>query len=187
MAIGSRPEPALRICSCLAPTALSREEVDRRLTQLYGPVALKSPPFAFDVTDYYAPEMGEGLQRVWLCFERLFGPETLPRYRRETGRIEAELGVGGRRRFNLDPGYLDHGKLVLASLKPAPDKIYMGHGVWAHTCLRYGAGRWAAPDHSFPDFQDGRFDGFFSEARRLYLRLLRERTDGRACPPPRGG
>jgi hypothetical protein len=65
------------------------------------------------------------------------------------------------------------GKLVLASLKEAPDKIYMGRGVWAHICLRYRFGAFTAPDHSFPDFQDGRFFETMLQARDLYRSLLR--------------
>ena len=80
----------------------------------------------------------------------------------------------------LDPGYLDLGKLVLASLKEAPDKIYLGEGVWAHTCLRYDSGSFRAPEHSFADFRDGRFDPFMLEARALYKSLLR-------VAPPDGG
>ena len=76
---------------------------------------------------------------------------------------------------NLDPGYLDLGKLVLASCKEAPDKLYLGEGVWGHTCLRYRFGAFSAPDHSFPDFQDGRFNSFFTEARGLYKSMLQER------------
>jgi hypothetical protein len=173
MAVGHKPPPVLRLCSCLAPAGLRPAAAADRLVSLYGPLALVSPPFPFDVTDYYEAEMGPCLERTWFCFESLCGPETLPRFRRATGRIEAELAEADRRRVNLDPGYLDHSKLVLASLKPAPDKIYMGHGVWAHTCARYGDGRWSAPSHSFPDFQDGRFDGFLAQARRLYRGLLR--------------
>jgi len=62
-----------------------------------------------------------------------------------------------------------------ASLKEAPDKIYMGQGVWAHTCLKFRWGKFTAPDHSFPDFQDGRFDAFMLEARNLYKSLLQRR------------
>ena len=61
---------------------------------------------------------------------------------------------------------------VVASLKEAPDKIYLGRGVWAHTCLRYRDGGFSAPDHSFPDFRDGRFDRFMGQARRTYKSLL---------------
>jgi hypothetical protein len=148
--------------------------VEEALSEVFGTIDLKSPAFPFDVSSYYEEEMGKGLQRLWYGFRHLCPAEQLPAARLATARIEETFTAKGRRRVNLDPGYLDLGKLVLASLKQAPDKIYMGRGVWAHTCLRYRFGEFSAPDHSFPDFRDGRFNGFMLEARRLYKSLLPE-------------
>lgn len=168
------PVRALRVCSCLTARSELLPEVEARLSEEYGAIALHSPPYPFDISDYYRDEMGENLTRTWYCFRELCEADALAAYRLATGRIEDELAVDGRRRVNLDPGYLDAGKLVLTSLKEAPDKIYLGRGVWAHTCLRYRFGGFVAPDHSFPDFRDGRFDAFMLEARALLKRLLHE-------------
>ena len=43
----------------------------------------------------------------------------------------------------------------------------------ALTCLRYDHGEFVAPDHSFPDFIDGRFNDFMLEVRANYRRILR--------------
>ena len=166
------PAPVLRLCSCLTAEPELLTTVESELVRAYGEVALRSPAFPFDTSDYYREEMGEGLERHWLCFQEPFGAEQLPEFRLTTGRIEAKLAADGNRRVNLDPGYLDLGKLVLASLKEAPDKIYMGRGVWAHTCLQFRWGEFTAPDHSFPDFQDGRFNTFMLKARNLYKVFL---------------
>jgi hypothetical protein len=171
--------PVLGMCSCLTAHPALLRETERELAGAFGEIALKSPVYAFDTSDYYREEMGEGLERYWYCFRPLWRPERLPRHRLATGRIEATFAEGGRRRVNLDPGYLDLSKLVLASQKEAPDKIYLGEGVWAHTCLRFGSGSFAAPGHSFPDFQDGRFDDFMLEARALYKSLLPHHQDQR--------
>jgi len=159
--------PAVLMVSVLYASDGILEESVRRLEEAFGPVALRSDPYAFDMSDYYRPEMGDGLRRVWLAFEQPVPPDGLADWKLECASIEEDMTEDGRRRANLDPGYLDFGKLVLASFKEAPDKIYMGRGVWAHTCLRYGHGRFTAPDHSFPDFRDGRFDAFMRRARRL--------------------
>jgi hypothetical protein len=164
--------PVLGLCSCLTGRPELLPETERELVGVFGEIALKSPTFAFDTSDYYREELGDGLERHWYCFRSLWRAERLPRDRLATGRIEARLAAGGKRRVNLDPGYLDLGKLVLASRKEAPDKIYMGDGVWAHTCLRFGSGSFRAPDHSFADFIDGRFDAFMLDARALYKELL---------------
>jgi len=166
------PAPVLRLCSCLTSRRELLARVEEELTRTFGPMALTSPAFSFEISDYYEREMGVGLERRWYVFQELFGAEELPAFRLATATIEEAHAMDGRRRVNLDPGYLDLGKLVLASLKEAPDKIYLGRGVWAHTCLRYRDGGFTAPDHSFPDFRDGRFDGFMGEARRLYKSLL---------------
>ena len=118
------PAPVLRVCSCLTGLPELLPEVESALEHEFGAVELRSEPFAFDISDYYRDEMGDGLRRTWLCFRRLCAAERLPEARMATERIEARFAVEGRRRVNLDPGYLDLGKLVLASLKEAPDKIY---------------------------------------------------------------
>jgi hypothetical protein len=133
---------------------------------------LASGSFPFDMTCYYEKEMGSPLERRWFCFG-LADPSGLSRWKRDCMEIEESFSERRRRRVNLDPGYLDLGKLVLASCKAAPDKIYLSDGVYAHTCLRYGRGGFAAPEHSFADFIDGRFNGFFMEARALYRKALR--------------
>jgi len=163
--------PVLRLCSCLTAEAELLPRVQAALEAEFGMIALRSAPFPFDTSDYYRAEMGAHLQRYWYCFKKLYAAESLPEYRHASGKIERSFLQADRRRVNLDPGYLDYGKLVLASLKEAPDKIYMGRGVWAHTCLRFRDGRFIAPDHSFPDFMDGRFNAFMLEARALYKSL----------------
>jgi hypothetical protein len=168
------PDPVLPVVSVLFPGGLPLEPAADALEGLFGPAMQASEPFPFELTDYYSGEMGEGLQRVWISYRRLQGAEELPGWKLDCARLEMELSGGGPRSYNLDPGYLDHGKLVLASFKGAPDKIYMGRGVYAHTCLRYRFGSFRAPDHSFPDFTGGTYDDFMMELRRGYKEMLRE-------------
>ncbi|MBI3925078.1 MAG: DUF4416 family protein [Armatimonadetes bacterium] len=171
-------EPVLRIVGCLTGCSDLLAELEPCLEERFGAIALRSPPYRFDLSPYYAREMGPELHRYWYSFEQLFSPELVPESRRFTGQAEERFSREGRRRVNLDPGYLDHGKLVLASWKQAPDKIYLGTGVWAHVCLRFRSGRFEAPDHSFPDFRDGRYAPFFTQARGLYRRLLARGKSG---------
>jgi hypothetical protein len=166
--------PVIRLVSVLTPGEDLLDAVRPHLEEAFGPPALESGRYPFDRSGYYEKEMGRSLTRVWIAFETLAPAEELPLWKQSCVTIEDRFREGGARRVNLDPGYLDHGKLVLASCKEAPDKIYMGSGVWAHTCLRFRFGAFEAPDHSFPDFRDGRFYDFFMEARRLMKRLQRE-------------
>lgn len=165
------------VVSVISGDPFQVEAVLPELIVSFGPVALQSGAYPFDMSSYYRPEMGEELQRCWLCFAVLRDPAELPAWKILTRDLENTMSRDGRRTVNLDPGYLDHGKLVLASFKEAPDKVYMGSGVWAHTCLRYRFGDFTGPDHSFPDFLDGRFNGFFRQAKGVYRKLLRERPE----------
>lgn len=165
---------ALPVISVLYGNADDMDRCLARLRCLMGDVVLAGGPFPFDMTDYYSREMGNGLLRNWFCFSPA-DPSLLPFWKERCIEIEAEFGGEGHRRVNIDPGYLDHGKLVLASCKAAPDKIYLGRGVYAHTCLRYRSGEFHGPDHSFADFIDGRFNSFFLEAKSIYKGILKSR------------
>ncbi|MCK5785686.1 MAG: DUF4416 family protein [Candidatus Sabulitectum sp.] len=172
----SLPEPAPRVLpvtSVLYGDSVFLKEALDSLQILFGEIVLFSEPFPFDMTDYYQDEMGASIQRVWLCFAPLQDPSQLTVWKEKCIEIEEILGGDGKRLVNIDPGYLDHGKLVLASCKAAPDKIYLGRGVFAHTCLRYRRGEFHGPEHSFADFIDGRFDVFFHSAKALLRKLLR--------------
>lgn len=176
------PRPVLRLCSCLSGDRARFDEVEAALSPLWGPVCRRSTPFPFEVSGYYREELGDEVERLWFVFEKLMPPEELPAFRHGIASLEDAWRVEGMRRVNLDPGYLDFGKLVLASLKEAPDKIYLDRGVWAHTCLRWSHGAFEAPVHSFPDFRDGRFDAFMTEMRQLYRRLLRKLPPAEPVP-----
>jgi len=173
MAEMKEPRHVLRVCSCLTSHQILVDEVASSLSSQFGEIALVSEPFNFDLSTYYEPEMGTEIMRYWFCFSQLFGADKLAEYRLHTGKIEDSFAVEGNRIVNLDPGYLDFGKLVLASLKEGADKIYLGQCVWAHTCLRFRNGKFTAPDHSFADFKAHTFDDFFIQARGLYKQLLK--------------
>jgi hypothetical protein len=166
--------PVMVIISIISREDQLKESTRIPLESRFGKAELESALYPFDLSDYYEKEMGSFLSRRWYCFSKLRDGSELAEWKCFCESIENDyLDRKGNRTVNIDPGYLDYGKLVLASFKSAPDKIYMGRGVWAHTCLRYGNGSFMAPDHSFPDFKDERFNDFMLEARRLYRKMLR--------------
>ncbi len=166
--------PVIPVISVLSSNEEKKREAEHFLESHFGSLELSSETYAFDLSDYYSGEMGNELTRKWHSFSTLGDASHLVEWKYACVGIEDRfLDPDGNRNVNIDPGYLDYGKLVLASFKSAPDKIYMGRGVWAHICLRYGHGQFAAPDHSFPDFIDGRFNEFMLQVRRRYRERLR--------------
>jgi hypothetical protein len=134
----------------------------------FGDVDYRSPDIPFDVTDYYEPEMGSPQFRFFVSFRKMVFPNELARIKIETNLIEDALAVGGLRKVNLDSGYLDYDKAVLASAKYNAQKVYLDSGIWADLTLHYEKGRYHAYPWSFPDFRSGRYDAVFLKMRRLY-------------------
>ena len=98
----------------------------------------------------------------------------------ECNDIETTLACEGRRRVNLDAGYLDHNKYLLASAKEAGQKVYLNEGIYADLSGRYKAGKYRPFEWSFPDFKDGRYDEELLEIRKLYMQQLKKyRSTGR--------
>jgi len=85
----------------------------------WGQIDFVGPDHPFDVTDYYHKEMGAILQRRLVAFLKLVPPESIREAKHICNRIEDQLVGSQGRRVNLDIGYLDHNKIVLASMKAA--------------------------------------------------------------------
>jgi hypothetical protein len=178
------PSPALQLLA-----AFSRHEsvlgwARARAEGEWGPIALESPHFEFNETDYYTPTMGAGLKKVFWAFERRFDPAALAQMKRLTNAWEDELAGIARRReirgddgnpiveprpLNLDPGYLTVAKLVLASTKDYAHRIYLCDGIFAEITLFYRHGRWEHHEWTFPDYRRGDYHEFFTACRN-YLK-----------------
>ena len=158
------------------------EEVKTRLSQERGAVDLESPPFAFNLTDYYAAEMGAGLHRRFLSFAELGEPECLPALKLWTNaleeRIRTERGLPGRP-ANIDPGYLTASALVMATTKDFSHRIPLGQGIYAHLEFLFTKGGVKVLDWTYPDFRTAPVQEFFLELRGRFLRAVRRTPPGR--------
>lgn len=148
--------------------------LEEHLERHFGPIEARSDAFDFGETDYYRDEMGEGLKRIFYSFSVLIDPARIVDIKIESNRIESEFAPDGRRRVNIDPGYMDFYKLVLASAKFQGQKVYLGKGVYADPTLYYDKG-WKSCDWSFPDFKSGRYDEFLTGVRRSYKNKMRNK------------
>jgi len=144
------------------------------LQERYGEIDYRSPSFEFDITDYYVPEMGKPIYRLFVSFERFINPKEIARIKVETNTVEDRLAVGGKRKVNLDPGYMDYDKVVLASAKYNGQKIYLDHGIWADLTLHYEKKTFHPYPWSFPDFKQGMYDEVFLEIRKRYRKQRRD-------------
>ena len=145
----------------------------RLMESAWGEMDYNGPDHPFDPTDYYEPEMGKNLRRRLISFQKLFPPEKIGEAKHLANDIEDKTAGENGRLVNLDVGYLDLNKIVLASFKGAGQKIYLGGGVWADMTARYRAGRYQPFEWTFPDFSDGRYDAELKAIREILRGQLR--------------
>jgi hypothetical protein len=167
-------DPVKLIVAVLRSPAASLDMTMEMLQSRWGDVDFSGADHLFDMTNYYEPEMGTGLSRRLVSFFHLIPPDGLCDAKHFCNTIEDQMSGSKGRLVNLDVGYLDHNKIVLASFKGAGQKIYLGHGVWADMVARYRKGRYCPFEWTFPDFRDGRYDQELLQIRKIYLQQLRE-------------
>jgi hypothetical protein len=132
----------------------------------YGPTRMASDPVPFTWSCYYDAEMGPGLTRRFLAFERPIYPGSLGETKLATCALEEAHARDGRRMFNLDPGYLTLSTLVVASTKEASYRVYLGDGTYAQPMLVYRAGQFEPFEWTYPDYRDLAHLGFFLAVRQ---------------------
>ena len=146
------------------------------LVKHFGPLDYQSEVLPFNHTSYYACEFGEGLLRQIVAFKGLIPPDCLAAIKRTTNELEMTWAENGRRRVNLDPGYLSLGKLVLATTKDYAHRIYLGQGIYAEVTLHYKHGAFQPWEWTYPDYASPPYRAIFAQIRRIYAAQLREST-----------
>ena len=172
-------QPVKLICGLLSgdPDLLRRAK--QLLRQTLGPIDLESAIWPFFQTDYYAEEMGPDLKRQFVSFDRPINPEEAANIKHETNALEERIaedcaGLDVPRPVNLDPGYIDLGKLVLMTTKDNAHRVYIGQHMYAEVTLRYGAGTWHVWPWTYADYHQEHYHAFFTQVRER-LREQRRR------------
>lgn len=160
------------ICGVTISPKVKLEDVITNLEYTFGMVEDKSQIIDFTHTNYYTPEMGPNLKKVLLSFEKPFMADNLWLAKRSTIDIECIYMKDGKRQVNLDPGYLETSKLVLASTKNFSHRIYLNQGVWAEVTLIYADGKFQKLPWTYPDYIEDEFISFLEKIREKYKRSL---------------
>lgn len=167
-------EPAKLVVGCFLADQALMEPVAQDLADAFGAVDGVSPWFAFDFTTYYAAEMGAPLFRRFLTFRPLIRQRKLSWIKCETNRIEKRYAEAGRRRVNIDPGYLLLSRFVLATGKNYTHRIYIGRGIYADLTLVYGKGGYETLPWTYPDYADAGIRNYLLAVRKKYVLELKE-------------
>lgn len=172
----TEPKPVKLFMGLLSsrPEILSSVEEDLRAE--FGPTDLESELIPFDFTDYYRQEMGEGIKRKFISFEKLVDPGKIPDIKINTNETEEEfsedLDVEIPRPINIDPGYVGLSKMVLATTKNYSHRIYVRDGIYAEVTLQYRDGCFQPLQWTYPDYRSHEYLEFFERVRTRYCDQL---------------
>lgn len=144
------------------------------LKKRFGKIDFQSPELDFNYTDYYFPELGAPLKRAFISFQKLLSEEKLADIKIYTNSLEEKFSAKGKRRINIDPGFLSGGKLVLATTKNYNHRVYLKKGVFAEVTLFYKKDGFQPWPWSYPDYQSQEYLAIFNTIRGL---LLPDRRD----------
>ena len=168
------PKPVKLFVGILSSENTLLEEVEYLLAKRLGKVDIKSEIFPFDFTDYYKKEMGTNISRQFLCFKELINPEELSDIKIWTNELENEIKCYRKsdvaRPINLDPGYLTHCNLIIASAKDYYHRIHLQNGIYAEVTLFYQHEVFKNLPWTYPDFQTEEYKNFFLKVRTLYAK-----------------
>ena len=146
------------------------------LVERFGEIEDCSEEFSFskEFSSYYDEEIGgEGMRRIY-SFKQTVDASEQAEIKEFTNAIEAELAVDGARRINLDPGFINHGRLMLATTKPAGFRIPLSRGIYTELTLFYARGEWQRLPWTYRDYQSERVQKFITKVRESYLRERRD-------------
>ena len=178
MGTPGEPKPAKYFVGLLSADSELLDCVEADLTVILGAIDGRSEPVRWSLSTFYENEMGAGLLRRFVSFCRLVSPGDLADIKLETHKVEikyrSSVAEGAGRRINVDPGYLDPGKIVLASTKNAGHRIYLKSGIYGETTLLYYNGAFQACPQTYPDYLWADTLSFLTSLRARYLDQLKQ-------------
>ncbi len=146
------------------------------LAERFGNIDSRSISFPFTWTHYYDKTMGSPIRRCFLGFENLIAPSAIADVKIVTNELESILASQWTqvpRPVNLDPGYIEESKLVLASTKNYYHRILVARGIYAEVTLHFEKGAWHTLPWTFPDFASKSYHEYLMSLRRLYRNQLK--------------
>ncbi|OHB75147.1 MAG: hypothetical protein A2Z25_21740 [Planctomycetes bacterium RBG_16_55_9] len=180
------PNPVKLIVGILATNRRCLHAATDIVTSKFGHADLISEVWPFEKTDYYKDETGPRILRQFVSIERLIDPGRLAKIKLKTNKLEQKLaktlGIPLPRPVNLDPGFIEPSKLVLATTKNYSHRIYIGNKMYAEVTLIFDKGRWQPLAHTYPDYREQYYFDFFERVRSRLLEQLKSHRPKKAKP-----
>jgi hypothetical protein len=171
------PQPVKLIIGILAADETSLAAAVKAISKSFGVIDLASDVWPFTQTNYYKDELGPNALRQFVSIEKLIDPGKLAQIKHDTNSLEQQLADSLKlplpRPVNLDPGFIEPSKLILASTKNFSHRIYIGNKMFAEVTLMYEKGSWRHFEYTFPDYRQSCYQDFLSKVRTRLLEQLK--------------
>lgn len=178
MGLIHQPESVLPVTAVFTRYPEAIEWAREKIETNWGKIVLSSELFPFEQTQYYESTMGPSLKKIFFAVSPFMDPARLAEMKNQSNLWEEEYAAKfpkpESRPLNIDPGYVDLGKLVLASSKDFYHRIYLGKGVYAEITLSFTKGRWTAFPWTFPDYREEAYHPFLVKCRELIFQARRK-------------
>ncbi|MBQ8381375.1 MAG: DUF4416 family protein [Clostridia bacterium] len=141
------------------------------MTERFGPIDFELEEFSFskEYSSYYDSELGgEGLRRI-VSFEKLVDPSLQADIKIYTNSVELDFSDEAGRKVNIDPGFMSHGRLLLATTKKTGFRIPLKDGIYSELTLFYARGDWRKLPWTYRDYQSEKVQKFLTKVRKKYL------------------
>ena len=172
MGLATEFEKEKLIIGFIYPSEELYERALSLMTEKFGEPDFVCEEFSFsrEFSTYYDEELGgEGLRRI-VSFERLVDPSEQAEIKTFTNEIETMFSdEHGTRRVNLDPGFMNHGRLMLATTKKTGFRIPLRDGIYTELTLFFARGKWQKFPWTYRDYQSERVQSFLTLVRKKYL------------------
>jgi hypothetical protein len=146
-------------------------DVLKRLKKYFGEADIVGHWVDFTFTNFYEPEMGPNLKRCVVSFTKKLPADALPKAKAWTAKVEDKFRLDKKRRVNIDAGYMDFCKVILASGKFGGHKIALTEKCYADMILDYRKGEFHPFPWCFPDFAGGAYNQTLLEMRQALKHL----------------
>lgn len=176
MTLPRPPKPVKYFLGLIYSPQVSLWQLERDLLAKFDFIDQRSPVLEFDpFTDYYAEEMGPHLSRAWWSLHRLLPPDRLAEFKLFASELEQRYAVPrGGRGVNIDPGYLNESRLVLASCKDFSHRVYLGQGVYAEVTMVCRKDGFQPLEWTYGDYRSPEALRFFHALKQDYRKQLKE-------------
>ena len=170
------PEKAIVFCGVLYNKNVDIEKIEEVVVKYFGKILFKSTTFEFTETSYYDDEIGKPIYRIFFAIDKLIEQDRIVELKLLSNKLEEEyFTFDGKRKVNIDPGYVTKAKVVLPTTKNFQHRIYLRNGIFAEITLRWRKGSFSEWEWTFRDYRRAESINFFNRLREYYRKVILKR------------